>query len=188
MTPLQQRAVDIRARLHCPPNAVPDTGITMRNGAPVLRVVRPFQPSRWKTPTLTQVWEVTPYPLPAFLPPAVPRQPDTPSPPGYLKPKATAILVINEICSAWGIEHYRILGPQRIAEIVKPRSAAMAIIRRITSMSFPQIGKFFGGRDHSTILHANRKMAHHIAALNQELTDWSTPAEWVRALKARLEA
>lgn len=177
MTPL-------RAKLFNPPNAVPDTGINMKNGAPILRIVRPFQPSRWKTPTLTLLWEVTPYPL--LSPPRPEPEPDRATPPGYLKPKAAAISVLNETCSAYGLEQYRLLGDLRFAEIVRPRQAAMAIIRRITPMSLPQIGKFMGGRDHSTVCHACRKMAEHIAALDQELTDWSSPAEWVRAMKARL--
>lgn len=188
MTPQQQRAVDIRERLRNPQNAVPDTGINMKNGAPVLRIVRPFQPSRWKTPTLTLVWEVTPYhpPAPSFVP--IPPMPGPDIPPGYRKPKTTAILVINETCSVWGIEQFKLLSQMRTAKIVRPRHAAMTIIRRLTPLSFPSIGKFFGGLDHSSIVYANRKMAHHVAALNQELTDWSTAAEWVRALKARLEA
>lgn len=181
MTPLRKFFYD-----H--PNAVPDTGINLKNGTPVLRGFRPFQPSRWKTPKLTQIWELTPYPMPApaFIPPSPPAKID--KPPGFLTPKAVAISVVNETCDAWGIEQYRLIGELRFAEVVRVRQAAMAIIRRITSLSFPRIGEFFGGRDHSTVIHANRKMLPHIAALNQELTEWSTPAEWVWALKARLEA
>ena len=178
MTPL-------RARLMNPPNAVPDTGINMKNGAPILRIVRPFQPSRWKTPTLTQVWEVTPYPLPAFLAtPLPPRQPVAPIPPGYLKPKATAILIINETCVAWGLAQYRLLSHLRFVEIVKPRQAAMAIMRRITPLSFPQIGKFFGGRDHSTIVHATARWPTTSPSSIRSSTT-SLLAEWVRALKGR---
>jgi len=176
MTPL-------RARLMNPPNAVPDTGINLRNGRPVLKVAplpKP-EPSRWKMPTLTLVWEVTPY-----------EPPDTyrvvATPPGYSKPKATAILIINEICAAWGIPQYRLVGDERFSEIVRPRWAAMAIIRRITPLSYPQIAKFVGKRDHSSVMSGCRKMDDHIAALDQELSDWSSPAEWVRALKARIEA
>ena len=73
MTPQRQRAIDIRDRLRNPPNAVADTGINMKNGVPVLRVVRPCEPSRepsrWKTPALTLIWEVTPYypPAPSYV-------------------------------------------------------------------------------------------------------------------------
>lgn len=177
MTPL-------RAKLWNPPNAVPDTGINMRNGHPVLKIVRPYQPSRWKTPTLTLVWEVTPYEPPP------PREPDLCllKPPGYRDPRATAILVVNETCEVWGIEQYRLIGDRRFAELVRIRWTAMAIIRRITPLSFPRIAKYLGRSDHSTIFHGCQQMAHHITALNQELSDWSTPAEWVRALKARIEA
>lgn len=192
MTPQQQKAIDIRARLRCPPNAVADTGINMKNGAPVLRVVRPYEssrePSRWQTPTLTLIWEVTPYypPAPLFIP--IPPVPSPDIPPGHRKPNATAILVLNETCLVWGIQQYMILSGRSFAALVRPRWAAMAIIRRLTPWSFPQIGKFFGGRDHATVWLAKKRMTDHIAALNQELDDWSTPAEWVRALKARIEA
>jgi hypothetical protein len=184
MTPQQQRAIDLRERLRNPPNAVADTGINLRNGAPVLRIVRPFQPSRWKTPTLTLIWELK-RPAPSFIP-IPPMPPDTP--PGYRKPKSTAISIINETCAVWGIEQFKLLSTMRIASVVRPRHAAISIIRRLTPLSFPKIGEFLGGLDHTTCLYANRKLSDHIAALNQEFDDWSTPAEWVRALKARLEA
>lgn len=45
----------------------------------------------------------------------------------------------------------------RKQSIVRARSLAMLIARRMTTMSLDQIGKYFGGRDHSTVLHAIRK-------------------------------
>lgn len=180
MTP--QRA--LRQRLMSPPNAVPDTGINMRNGRPILKVVEP-PPCTWRKPKLTLIWQWKAAEKPSF---DLKQESEPLLPPGHKSPKATAIAVINETCAVWGIEQYRFFSKLRWAEVVRPRQAAMAIIRRITPLSFPRIGKCFGGMDHSTIVHADKKMARHIAALNQELTDWSTPAEWVRALKARLES
>jgi Bacterial dnaA protein helix-turn-helix len=172
MTPL-------RARLMNPPNAVADTGINMKNGWTIPRNSIPYQPCLWRTPQITLIREFKPLPVP---------KPPSDIPPGYLKPKATGILVINETCTAWGIPSYKLLSDLRITSVVQPRHAAMAIIRRLTPLSLPGVGRIFGGRDHTTIVNAVRKMADHIAALNQELNDWSTPAEWVRAMKARLEA
>jgi hypothetical protein len=180
MTPL-------RARLMNPPNAVPDTGITMKNGKPVLRVVRPFQPSRWKTPTLTLIWEVTPYhpPNPVFIP--IPPMPGPDVTPGRARPMQTMREIIAQVCLAWGVEQHELLSKRQTAKIAVPRHASVVVTHRLTPLSLPAIGRQFG-RDHTTILYAVRKLSDHIAALNQELDDWSTPAEWVRALKARLEA
>ena len=178
MTPL-------RARLMSPPNAVPDTGINMRNGKAIPRPVPVPPPCTWTQPKLTLVWRWTPPPQIPEVRPAVAEE----QPPGIKNPMAIAILIINEICVVYGIPQYQLISSYELtAESYIPRQAAMAIVRRLTPFSLSEVGRLFDGRDHSTVAHARRKLAHHIAALNQELTDWSTPAEWVRALKARLEA
>ena len=50
----------------------------------------------------------------------------------------------------------------RSKKIVVPRQLAMYLCRKYTEESLPQIGKFFGGRDHSTVIHATRKIKHDI--------------------------
>ena len=42
--------------------------------------------------------------------------------------------------------------------IVKPRQIAMFLAKTMTPRSFPEIGRRFGGRDHTTVLHAVRKI------------------------------
>ena len=42
--------------------------------------------------------------------------------------------------------------------MVRPRQIAMALAKELTSMSLPEIGDAFGGRDHTTVLHAKRKV------------------------------
>jgi len=52
-----------------------------------------------------------------------------------------------------------IRGPRRTRYIVRPRQLAMyRIIRERPDLSYPMVGKFFGGRDHTTVLHAVRKI------------------------------
>jgi len=52
-----------------------------------------------------------------------------------------------------------IRGPRRTRHIVRPRQLAMyRIIRDRPDLSYPTVGKFFGGRDHTTVLHAVRKV------------------------------
>jgi chromosomal replication initiator protein len=46
----------------------------------------------------------------------------------------------------------------RDKEIVLPRQIVMYLARRLTGMSLQEIGEFFGGRDHSTVLHACKKV------------------------------
>ena len=46
----------------------------------------------------------------------------------------------------------------RSQSIVFPRQIAMYLIRSMTSHSFPEIGEYFGGRDHTTVLHAFNKL------------------------------
>ncbi len=47
---------------------------------------------------------------------------------------------------------------RRNRQITRPRQIAMALAKELTSMSLPEIGDAFGGRDHTTVLHAQRKV------------------------------
>ena len=50
-------------------------------------------------------------------------------------------------------------GKSRSRSIARPRQVAMSIAKDLTSKSLPEIGQAFGGRDHTTVLHATRKVA-----------------------------
>jgi chromosomal replication initiator protein len=61
-------------------------------------------------------------------------------------------------------EYYKIgvmemLSPKRSRSIARPRQIAMALAKELTSHSLPEIGDKFGGRDHTTVLHACKKVA-----------------------------
>ena len=61
-------------------------------------------------------------------------------------------------------EYYKIrvadlLSKRRTREITRPRQLAMSFAKEFTNLSLPQIGDRFGGRDHTTVLHACRKIA-----------------------------
>ncbi len=61
---------------------------------------------------------------------------------------------------------------KRPANIAKPRQIAMYIAKELTQKSLPEIGDLFGGRDHTTVLHAVRRIADlrlHDSNLNHEL-------------------
>jgi chromosomal replication initiator protein len=48
---------------------------------------------------------------------------------------------------------------RRTVSIVRPRQIAMYLVRELTTHSFPEIGEFFGGKDHTTVLHSCNKIA-----------------------------
>jgi chromosomal replication initiator protein len=61
---------------------------------------------------------------------------------------------------------------KRPANIARPRQIAMFIAKELTQKSLPEIGELFGGRDHTTVLHAVRKITEerqHDSHLNHEL-------------------
>jgi chromosomal replication initiator protein len=61
---------------------------------------------------------------------------------------------------------------KRPASIARPRQIAMYLTKELTQKSLPEIGELFGGRDHTTVLHAVRKMSAErqlMAELNQQL-------------------
>ena len=55
------------------------------------------------------------------------------------------------------------IGPSRAHRLARPRQTAMAMCRETTGMSLPQIGQLFGGRDHTTVMHALRMVEERIA-------------------------
>ena len=61
-------------------------------------------------------------------------------------------------------------GKKRSANIAYPRMVAMYLCRMLTDQSFPRIGLEFGGRDHSTVIHACDKIEEELKN-NQELKD-----------------
>jgi chromosomal replication initiator protein len=48
--------------------------------------------------------------------------------------------------------------PRRSINIARPRQIAMYFCKDITSFSYPEIGKAFGGKDHTTVMHAVKKI------------------------------
>jgi chromosomal replication initiator protein len=57
-----------------------------------------------------------------------------------------------------------ILSSRRSASVVKPRQIAMYLAKILTLRSLPEIGRRFGGRDHTTVLHAVRKIEGAVEA------------------------
>lgn len=66
------------------------------------------------------------------------------------------------VCQYFGITELEITGPRREQRVVKPRQIAMYLCKEMTGSSYPEIGDVFGGRDHTTVLHAYRQVAQRL--------------------------
>lgn len=71
----------------------------------------------------------------------------------------TIDLIQRVVSEHFGIEKEEMKSRKRTRSVVHPRQVAMFLSRELTEYSFPDIGGFFGGRDHTTVLHACDKMA-----------------------------
>lgn len=70
----------------------------------------------------------------------------------------TADLIIRHVCRYYGIEEDALKGQQKSRGVAEPRQIAMYLTRKLLHLSFPAIGKVFGGRDHGTVHHAVKKV------------------------------
>jgi chromosomal replication initiator protein len=64
----------------------------------------------------------------------------------------------REVAAYFDIKLHDLKGPKRHRAVAHPRMIAMYLARKLTSMSFPEIGSRFGGKDHSTVISAVRKI------------------------------
>ncbi|MDD7805985.1 MAG: chromosomal replication initiator protein DnaA [Endozoicomonas sp. (ex Botrylloides leachii)] len=74
-------------------------------------------------------------------------------------------------------EYYKIkisdiLSKRRSRSVARPRQIAMALSKELTSHSLPEIGDAYGGRDHTTVLHACRKVKELVGADNEIRSDY----------------
>jgi chromosomal replication initiator protein len=84
--------------------------------------------------------------------------------------------IMELVCDRFSVSLGELTGDRRSQNIVYPRQVAMYLSRELTDSSLPKIGKHFGGRDHTTVIHATSKIARLIREdrsvynLVQELT------------------
>ncbi len=70
----------------------------------------------------------------------------------------TIAMIINETASYFDLSLEELTGPGRAQSVATARQIAMYLCRDLTDTSLPKIGQQFGGRDHTTVMHANRKI------------------------------
>ncbi len=93
------------------------------------------------------------------------------------EPQITAAVIIAQTAAYFGLSIDDLCGASRSRVLVTARQIAMYLCRELTDLSLPKIGQQFGGRDHTTVMHADRKirklMAERRSVYNQvrELTN-----------------
>jgi len=92
-------------------------------------------------------------------------------------PEITSATIMAQTAAYFGITIEDLCGSSRSRVLVTARQIAMYLCRELTDLSLPKIGQQFGGRDHTTVMHADRKirslMAERRSVYNQvsELTN-----------------
>ncbi|MDX3238373.1 chromosomal replication initiator protein DnaA [Streptomyces sp. ME03-5709C] len=92
-------------------------------------------------------------------------------------PEISGQAIMAETASYFGLDVEDLSGSSRSRVLVTARQIAMYLCRELTDLSLPKIGALFGGRDHTTVMHADRKirslMAERRSIYNQvtELTN-----------------
>jgi chromosomal replication initiator protein len=91
-------------------------------------------------------------------------------------PEISVEQIQRTVVDRFGMSMQELTGDRRSQQIVYPRQVAMYLCRELTDSSLPKIGKQFGGRDHTTVIHATSKIAkliredRNVYELVQELT------------------
>jgi chromosomal replication initiator protein len=72
----------------------------------------------------------------------------------------TASFIIERTAEMFHLEVEQLRGKSRTRDLVHARQVGMYVCRELTDLSYPQIGKEFGGRDHTTVIHAYDKISN----------------------------
>ena len=85
------------------------------------------------------------------------------------------------VCEHYALKQVDLISPKRTRAVARPRQVAMWLAKTLTTRSYPDIGRRFGGRDHTTVLHAVRtiermkgedpSMASDVETLTRKLRD-----------------
>ncbi|MGI9157538.1 MAG: chromosomal replication initiator protein DnaA, partial [Marmoricola sp.] len=78
-------------------------------------------------------------------------------------PEVTAGLIIAQTATYFSFSIEELCGPSRTRALVTARQIAMYLCRELTDLSLPKIGQQFGGRDHTTVMNADRRIRKDLA-------------------------
>ena len=79
-----------------------------------------------------------------------------------LNRRITCADIIDVVCRHFGVTRVDLLSQRRPRSITRPRHIAFYLAKTLTLQCYPEIGRRFGGRDHTTIMHAVNKIAAQI--------------------------
>ena len=74
----------------------------------------------------------------------------------------TAGVIIDDVSRFFNISVEDLMSKKRTKELVFPRQIAMYLCRTLTEMSYPDIGKAFNGKDHTTVMHACEQISKQV--------------------------
>lgn len=83
------------------------------------------------------------------------------------KQTLTSDRILDAVCKYFSIEKEDLLGKKKNKEIVEPRQIAMYLMYDMLDLPLTSIGQFFGGRDHTTVMHAREKVTQMIKNNNR---------------------
>jgi chromosomal replication initiator protein len=99
-------------------------------------------------------------------------------PTGSRSAQATSVEEIQQqVAERFGISRAELIGSSRAATPLRARQVAIYLTRELTDLSLPQIGRLYGGRDHSTVLNSLRRIEARLdedAALTEKITELRT--------------
>ena len=75
--------------------------------------------------------------------------------------------VIAVVSERFSVKADALCGKRRTRQIAMPRQVAMYLMRQVTDLSLVEIGRMFGGRDHTTVMYACEKIGTMVSADNQ---------------------
>jgi chromosomal replication initiator protein len=100
-------------------------------------------------------------------------------------PEITASTIMGVTAEYFAVSVDDLVGPSRSRALVHARQMAMYLCRELTDLSLPRIGEKFGDRDHTTVMHAERKIKTQMA---EKLTTYNQIAELTSRIKLRSRA
>ncbi len=86
--------------------------------------------------------------------------------------------ILRATAEHFGLTEFDLICPRRTGDLILPRQIGMYLAKTLTLRSMPEIGRRFGGRDHTTVMYSVRKIARlaqtdsEIAADISEIKSW----------------
>ncbi len=102
-------------------------------------------------------------------------------PMAVIRPRLTVARIQDVVSAFFNLHPSSMVSARRSWDIARPRQIAMYLAYELTPKSMPDIGRRFGNRDHTTVIHAIKRIKHFIATDDEIADD-------VAALRQRLAA